>query len=177
MATIKLKIQCKSCGGSGVYQGMGERDGAAVICHTCGGTGCERYEFSYNLFKSRKKTRTVKRVYLSGYGYCIAPKILTLNSYPGPGHTRGPTIDFTKEGVSYKEFLSGKMPKHIHAMACPMMADQDACHKIEGFTDECNRLNVEYLNHIPSCKWHNSCAACWERFEKGGDINGKRKRA
>ncbi len=54
MKKIELDIECQSCNGTGVYRGMGERDGASVVCFTCDGTGCFKYKFEYTLFKERK---------------------------------------------------------------------------------------------------------------------------
>ena len=158
MKTIKKEIECSSCKGTGIYVGMGEKDGAAVICHDCKGTGKYLYIFSYNDFAGRKKKADIKRVYLSSLGYCITPED---NSYDGIG-----MIEMSKEGISYEEFLEGKMPKHIKKMACPMSADQGACHDIKGFDDECKKLNDNhYISHILSCKCKDKMA-CWDRFEK-----------
>jgi len=158
MKKIELKIQCRSCGGTGIYVGIGERDGAAIVCHTCNGTGCEDYYFEYTPFTKRKKKEGIKRVYKDGMGYCIAPKLLV---FKGVG-----TIDMAKEGVSYAEFLEGKMPEHIKTLGCPMQADQGTCHEIKGFIEECDKLNGGYLNMIADCKNHPNKAECWDRFDK-----------
>lgn len=155
MPKIKLKIECQECGGTGVYQGFAERDGAGVICNCCRGSGCEHYEFEYKKFKGRKKSDKIKRVFISGYGYCVGIKPVTLDN--------GIFVDFSKEGVSYKEFLAGKMPEHIKHFGCPMIADQGACHGIKGFTDICNNLNGGFLQLISECK-HKNKIECWERF-------------
>jgi len=158
METIKLKIECQSCNGTGVFQGMAEKSGASVVCHTCKGTGCEDYRFTYTPFTKRKEKEGVKRVFITGYGYCVGTKPITLDN--------GIFVDFSKEGVSYEEFLSGKMPEHIKHMGCPMSADQGACHDIKGFTDVCNELNGGWLNYIPSCIISDKIK-CWERFNRG----------
>jgi hypothetical protein len=155
---IKLKIECKSCKGTGIYVGMGERDGAGVICRTCRGTGCQDYSFEYTPFKRRHKREDIKRVFIQGYGYCIGTKPITLDN--------GVYVDFSKEGVSYKEFLAGNMPKHIKHMACPMLANQSACHNIKGFVDQCERLNGGWISLISECKCKDK-RSCWDRFEKG----------
>jgi hypothetical protein len=152
---IKLKIECKSCNGTGVYVGLAERDGAGVVCHTCKGTGCQDYNFTYTPFKKRQKRKDIKRVFIQGYGYCVGTKPITLDN--------GVFVDFSKEGVSYEEFLAGKMPEHIKQMGCPMLADQSACHDIKGFIDQCEKLNGGWIGHIPSCKCKDKMA-CWERF-------------
>lgn len=36
---IKIECECNACKGTGLYVGMAERDGAAVVCYTCKGTG------------------------------------------------------------------------------------------------------------------------------------------
>ena len=156
---IKLKIECKSCGGTGVYQGIGEMDGAGVVCYSCNGTGCQNYVFDYEKFTKRKTTRKVKRVFLSGYGYCVGIKPITLDS--------GIYVDFSKEGVSYKDFLNGKQPQHIKTMVCPLLADQGACHSIKGFHDKCVELNGGCIGVITSCKYSMNKNECWERFKKG----------
>lgn len=152
-------IVCKSCDGTGIYVGMGERDGAGVICTTCKGTGCQKYKFEYEPFTKRKITKEVKRVFIKGYGYCITTKPITLDN--------GTFVDFSKEGVSYEQFLNGEMPKHIKHMGCPMMADQGACHNIKGFTERCNKENGGYVSYIPDCKCKNKMK-CWEVFEESG---------
>ena len=162
MKEIKLDIECKSCEGTGVYVGMCERGGSGVVCYQCDGTGCQKYSFKYTDFTKRKKCKNVKRVYIKGYGYCITPKPLTLSN--------GIFVDFSKEGVSYQEFLDGEMPKHIKQMACPMMADQGACHDIKNLTDRCNKENDGWVYYIPSCKCKDK-EECWKLFE-GGEING-----
>lgn len=157
MKEIKLDIECQACDGTGVYQGMGERDGAGVVCHRCDGTGCFKYKFQYTPFTKRKLNGNISRVYLSGYGYCINTNPMTLSN--------GVFVDLSKEGVEYEEFLNGKMPKHIKHMACPMMADQGACHEIKGFTAKCAELNGGYVSYIPDCKCSDKIG-CWDRFEK-----------
>lgn len=155
---IELEIECQTCGGTGIYKGFAERNGAAVVCHTCKGTGCEKYHFAYTPFTKRSIDPTAKRVFITGYGYCVGTKPITLDN--------GVFIDFSKEGVSYDEFLSGKMPKHIKQMGCPMIADQGACHDIKGFTDRCNVLDGGYINVISSCRYQPGKSRCWKRFEQ-----------
>ena len=157
MKKIEMVIECQSCKGTGVYQGMAERDGAAVVCHNCNGTGAANYSFSYNEFTGRKTREGVTRVYLNSMGYCIAPHEINFSKI-GP-------IDLSKEGVSYPEFLDGKMPGHIKKLGCPMRADQWACHQIKGFTDKCDELNGGWINSISDCRYYPKRDECWKRFE------------
>jgi hypothetical protein len=156
---IELVIECPACNGTGVYQGMCERGGTAVICHRCDGTGAYTYRFEYNLFQGRQINPNVDRVYESSYDYVISTGILEFKTESGPI-----SINMDKEGVSYKEFLQGKMPKHIESLRCPLRADQDACHKIKGFVDECESLNGGWIGTISSCKYQPFKHKCWERF-------------
>lgn len=162
MAKIELYIECRSCNGTGVYIGMAERDGAAVVCRTCKGAGKEHFVLEYTEFTGRKLREDVKRVYLSGHGYVIAPRQLDVD---GIGR-----VDLGAEGVSYDEFLSGKLPTHIKALGCPMMADQLACHAVKGFTDKCHYLNGGWLSYIPRCANRANMAECWGRFEEARDV-------
>ena len=157
MKTIEMLIECPSCKGTGLYSGMGEKKNVAIICHNCEGSGKHLYKYSYNEFTARKKKEGVKRVYLSGYGYCIADGIL---NFTGIGE-----IDMDKEGVSYDEFAGGKMPTHIKQLACPMLADQGGCHDINGFTDRCNDLGRGWGSDITKCKNRDNKKECWELFE------------
>ena len=159
MPTIERIVQCKSCSGSGVYVGMCERDGAAVVCHVCEGTGKCNYKFEYQEFTGRKKREDVTRVYKQGYGFVIAPAKISFSRNGG--------IDMEKEGVSYDDFLRGEMPQHIKKLACPMLADQSACNKIKGFADECDRLHGSCLlgTLISQCNNQINRLGCWQRFE------------
>ncbi len=155
---IEIDIECPACKATGVYTGMGERDGAAVVCRKCNGTGKYHYSYSYECFVGRRLRDDVKRVYLSGYGFVVTSKKI---KFEGIG-----TIDMNKEGVSYKEFLSGKTPKHIEKLGCPMRADQSACHKIKGFVDKCEELNGGWILNLSECKYAKNKSECWKRFHE-----------
>lgn len=63
----------------------------------------------------------------------------------------------------------------LRRCACPMLVDQDACRKIKGFLEECERLHGRCLwgELITNCshrKFHKH-DECWKRFDeanKGG---------
>lgn len=86
-----IKAVCSGCGGTGLYSGLCEPVGVAVVCLCCGGTGCE--ELAYTPFTKRKGRRGIKTVRCSR------------GSFIGTGV--GP---YGKE-ISYKEFQAGKLPK------------------------------------------------------------------
>ena len=157
MKKIEMMIECPSCSGTGLYSGMGESDNVAIICPACKGSGQFHYMYEYNEFEGRKEKEGIDRVYLKGYGYKIRTGVI---NFSGIGE-----IDMDKEGVSYQEFLEGKQPKHIKTLACPMLADQSACHKIKDFTNKCDELNGGWLSGIKKCDYRDNKAKCWERFE------------
>lgn len=159
MKTIELNIECPSCKGTGVYSGIGESKNVAVICYKCDGTGKFHYVFNYTEFTGRKIKKGIDRVYLSGYGWKIGTGVLNFDNVG--------KIDMDKEGVSYAEFLEGKMPEHIRTLACPMLADQDTCFKIKGFVDVCHGLNRGGLSYISKCNYQINKLECWRRFDKG----------
>ena len=155
----ELDIECKSCNGTGIYVGFGERDGASVICKSCSGTGKQHFEMEYKEFKGIKTRDDITRVYKHNPGYCISPKIINFKEFG--------IIDLTKEGVSYEEFKNGKTPGYIEQLECPMLADQSACHNIPGFVDKCNELHDGSLWGISlsKCTYQKNKAQCWERFK------------
>lgn len=156
MATIEKRIECPPCNGTGVYVGMAERGGAAVVCRQCKGSGEYLYQFQYEEFTGRKKSTGVKRVYRQSYGFVIGTSKINFGDK---------IVDMASEGVSYDEFCAGKMPEHTKSIACPMLADQGSCHKIEGFTDECMKINDGWIGNITSCKGQREKSSCWKRFE------------
>lgn len=88
---MKIKTECKSCQGTGLYRGMAEPEGVAVVCLQCKGTGCVEIEIDYIPFTERKRRNDVEKVYLSRGSFILSC---------GP----------TGESVTYDEFMNGKMP-------------------------------------------------------------------
>ncbi len=153
---MKIDIECKSCGGTGLYVGMAERDGAAVICSTCNGTG--KQELSYTPFTKRKERTDIVRVYSTGGGYVITPKDIVVD---------GKDFPFSTAGCTYKEWLNGVTPKPITFLGCPMRMMQWECHQKKGFIAKCEKLNDGYIFVISACKHQHKKAECWKRFELG----------
>ncbi|TFG98703.1 hypothetical protein E4H12_05240 [Candidatus Thorarchaeota archaeon] len=56
----KIHAECDSCNGTGLYVGFMEREGEAVVCISCGGTG--RQTISYKPYTHRKGKRGIKKV-------------------------------------------------------------------------------------------------------------------
>ncbi len=50
---MKVNVECSACGGTGLYSGMCEGEGCAVICLGCSGSGMAT--LTYKPFTHRKK--------------------------------------------------------------------------------------------------------------------------
>jgi len=62
MQKIEFDEQCQHCGGTGLYRGLGERDGFAVVCNYCEGTGKYHFVHIYEEFTGRKESEGVATV-------------------------------------------------------------------------------------------------------------------
>ena len=152
---IAVKAVCEACGGTGLYQGRAERDGAFVVCYRCKGTGCQT--ITYEPFEARKREPRCRRVYLSGGGYCITDKDVTTEE--------GIKLPFSEAGVTYEEWQAGKKPDHIRFLTCPMRMDQGACHRRKGFVDRCQEIHGGWFSDISTCRGQAQKDRCWERFD------------
>mgnify|MGYP001157472096 FL=1 len=147
-----IKIECPKCGGTGLYQGICERDGAAVVCYACKGSGA--VTFSYNEFTGRKRRNNVRRVYESGGGYVISAEDKTLDN--------GETIRFSQFGCGYEEWLAGCPPLPIKDLYCPNLL----CH--DNLVEGCEDCRVG--SYIYECPHYANRAACWEQYEKAKTV-------
>ena len=57
---MDILTECGSCGGTGLYRGMCESEGTAVICINCGGTGAEKH--TYKEYTGRKHKTGVNKI-------------------------------------------------------------------------------------------------------------------
>jgi hypothetical protein len=148
--------QCGSCGGTGLYVGMAERDAAAVICTDCEGTGKIHIKETFNEFTERKKKNGVKRVYETSGGYGITSKDITT--------PEGLTIHFSKFGVDYKDWLKGQKPLPIEELHCPYQhTSQDLQnHDVNNLYK--NRCIKKLGGYIPDCKFRKEMDKCWDIY-------------
>ena len=160
--SVNVDIECRSCKGTGLYVGIGERDGAAVICHTCKGTGCENISFTYPKFKQRKRRDDVKRVFKNAFMYCHCPNDVTS---PDDGRL----IEFSKGGCSYDEFLQGVQPKPVKTLYCPYQwTHQNSDGSMDALARSRCDGNVRCGQTYNECKLHCDMAECWRLYEQGG---------
>lgn len=152
MKRIEIDETCTSCGGKGLYIGMAERDGAAIVCHTCDGTGCHHYVHEYEDFTERKEETNAIRVYKTNPGIMIGA---------GNGFK---LEDFG--GIDYKEWKDGKsfpQGSEMRKYTCPRWWAQ--CAGSSNLPDwrECNTsLGCSFSK--ADCFKHKD--SCWERYDK-----------
>lgn len=150
MEITKIERECQSCGATGLYTGMGERNGIAVECHTCKGSGKEVVEVRWKPFTMRKDKRGIKQVLQTNPGICAAPGVV-------PG------------GIPYEEWKAGKgFPKRGAEMrqhTCPAWWYQSADYERKPDWDECRATLGASFSSCPSFK---NKSKCWERFDREG---------
>ena len=147
MRKTKIERACQSCGATGLYVGMAERGGAAVVCHTCKGTGKETMVIDWEPFTGRKDIYGVSVVFKVNPGICVAPGVV-------PG---GMAYEAWKRG---EEFGPGmEMRKHT----CPCWWYQTEDYNRRPEWDECNSTLGSTFSKCPHFA---DKAACWERFDK-----------
>ena len=70
--TIRYYAKCNKCDGTGLYVGMGERDGAAVECWECKGIGARLVTIEYEDAPLGRIARTdIRQVHRGNPGICI----------------------------------------------------------------------------------------------------------
>jgi len=164
--TLQGKVECDKCGGTGLYVGIAEKNGSAVICMCCNGTGNVNLKKEYKKFKSLKEKKNVKRVFKNSGGYILSSEDTQTE--------KGNIITFSKYGCTYKEWLEGKIPKPIESLHCPCIHTnqnmQNPKHKAyKLYIEKChNSLSFT----ISDCKHFKNKEECWKRYHQ---LNRKEK--
>jgi hypothetical protein len=156
-----IEIQCPDCAGTGLYVGMAERDGCAVVCCTCKGTGKTFYK--YEPFKCLRHRDGVKRVFARSCGYAHAPNDV--------GTNKG-TVLFSRGGCTYDEWIAGGEPRPVKDLYCPYLWSeqqmQRAEHPANGYhTSVCSKY-IFCGCEITQCAMFEHKHVCWDNFEKLG---------
>ena len=158
---VEIIHQCGSCSGSGLYTGMAERDGSAVICSSCHGTGRSVSKMTFTEFNGRVNKKGVKRVYQSACGYGISSEDIRRDD--------GKIIRFSNAGCSYSEWKFGAIPKPIEDLHCPYMHSsqkmQHSSHKANPlYMSDC-RKNMSF-GLITDCKMFSCKERCWKKYHE-----------
>jgi hypothetical protein len=145
---IRVKHECGSCHGTGLYSSMGESKHAAVVCRPCKGSGCR--ETVFQPFTGRKELPGIQRVYQANPG---------IKTGTGNGHTLDdfggmPTADW----IAGKPFTKGS---EMRKFTCPRwwtqcvggpMPEWEAC-------SSCLGSSFSQCVHFPEK------AECWDLWD------------
>ena len=156
----KIEVECGFCGGTGLFMDCyGVNGGAAVVCHTCNGSGHVTME--YTPWNGKLKRRNgVKRVFDETYGYDIYAE--------DTPDVSGNTIHFSQYGCTYEEWLEGVKPRPIEELRCPFSYDRRMAQKACGCKNE---MSTTYF--IPDCSHFKDKAECWKKFNAKSKVKAK----
>jgi len=146
---IEFDQECESCGGTGLYVGIGESDGAAIVCHTCRGEGHHQRKIVYRDFKFRAEKPGIKRVFLANPGIGIG------------GRAGFALEDFG--GIPYKNWLAGlPFPRgsEMRKFTCPAWWFQSADYDLKPKWNEC-----AMMGSFGACPHFPDKAGCWARWD------------
>lgn len=149
METWEIDCECRACKGTGLYVGLAERDGSAVVCHRCKGSGREHITVNYTPFTKRVARKNVVRVFETNPGICIGS---------GNGHS---LEDFG--GIPYEDWVAGKsfgLGTENREYTCPAWFYQSADYKKKPNWDTCRGFGS-----FSACKHFSDKASCWKRFD------------
>lgn len=146
--TIELDQECPSCGGTGVYVGMAERDGYAVECRTCKGKGEYHFTHTYVPFTGRKDLDGVKIVVEVNPGIMLGKD------------EKGRDLDFG--GIPYEDWKNGAPfeRSEMRNYSCPAWWYQLADYKQKPQWRKCIGVGV-----FADCRHFGEKHVCWKQFD------------
>ena len=148
MRIFEVDAACSDCAQTGLYKGMGEGQGIAVVCSRCKGTGKAHLKLQWEDFTGRKERQDVSRVLLTN---------------PGIGAGRG--NGYSEEdfgGISYSDWLAGKKfgkGTEMRRFVCPAWWYQSADYSRKPDWKECG------WGAFSSCEHFHQKDKCWQRFD------------
>lgn len=148
MKIIEHVEQCRECQGTGLYLGFAERDGIAVVCRNCKGTGASRYRHEYEEFKGRREREDVVRVLRGNPGIIV-------------GSLHGNYSRFG--GMSYFDWTRGEPfspGSEMRDFVCPAWWYQSVDGGKKPHWKECG------FGAFSECKHFPDKASCWTRWDK-----------
>lgn len=149
MPNIEFDEVCGRCGGTGIYQGRAEDEGAGTVCHVCEGTGCHHFEHEYDEFKERVVRTDIKQVYEHNPGIGIGE---------GDGYT---LEEFG--GMPYDEWVKGKpfeIGMEMRKYTCPAWWYQGADYEKKPRWKECI-----LSGGFNACSSFPTKEACWKKWD------------
>jgi len=153
--THQIQEVCTSCNGTGLYVGMTEMDGAAIVCASCKGTGYRVHE--YTPFKKRELRPNVKRVYQVNPGIVIREgEDLRLNQCGG---------------MSYQDWRNGRefdRGMEMRKFTCPAWWYQCANYKKQPAWKRCDEGRKTCMT-FSKCKFFHVKHECWAKFDASAE--------
>ena len=150
-------VECNKCHGTGLYQGLAERDGAFVVCHSCNGKGCIEFKEIFHKLFTRKKQSKCKRVYSRGCSVVITDKDVTSRD--------NIFMPFSKYGCSYKDWLEGVKPIPLKFIDCPYLEDRSLQTKDKNSLYKIRCKDNVGFGSINECKLFHEKEKCWKIYE------------
>ena len=155
---IEIKRECPSCRGTGLFKGMAEREGFAVVCHNCHGKG-------WNVFKLQYNDPPVKRLPLFD-----VDTVLEFN--PGIVCGSHPTLQLPSfGGMPYADWVANKpFPpgSEMRNYTCPTWWYQGTDYKKKPTWDECGMMLGDSFSN---CKCFPTKDLCWNRWDKENECD------
>ncbi len=152
---IEFDEKCQTCGGTGLYVGLAEHDGAGIVCIRCKGTGIVHFKHEYEEPVKHVRRNDVTRVYESNPGI-----VLKTNSEKGCS-----LADFG--GMSFDDWDVGKpFPKgsENRLFVCPAWWYQSVDYKKKPDWDICT-----FGGTFSGCDHFGNKDKCWKRFDSEQD--------
>ena len=156
---VRGEAQCDDCKGTGLYVGMAERNGAAVECWKCRGSGYVSVNLKFAKFTGRKKRKGVVRVFDSAHGYGLSAEDVM--------NKDGKLIRFSEAGCAYKDWLKGVKPVPIKDLHCPYQhtnQDLQLKDRHDLYKTRCNN-GLSLGGRLADCKFRSAMATCWEIYD------------
>ncbi|MFA6355312.1 MAG: hypothetical protein WCW65_02715 [Candidatus Paceibacterota bacterium] len=170
----KIKVECPTCKGTGLFAGCCEAKDAAVVCSHCKGKGwvfLNTLEVNngevYTIFTTLNRKRGVIRIYESSCGYGVMATDYTVKKEDEDEDSEvGKVYEFSKYGVLYKDWLKGKKPIPMKQLYCPYVYDNRGVGS--GPCSRCEEGMGEHMS-MNRCKYfRKDHEKCWEEYEKSG---------
>jgi hypothetical protein len=143
---------CKSCDGTGLYIGFAEKEGCAVVCYHCKGTGGNGI--------TRKEKYGVIRVFAHSAGYGHAP------TGRHKHNKTGKYFNFEDGGCTYEEWKQGVQPRPLKGLYCPYLwTQQELQNKDKNglYKNYCSKILG--FNSIIDCKRYPKMDECWDIYD------------
>lgn len=149
---ISVSAVCRSCSGTGLYVGMAERNGAAVVCATCRGTG--ETSVAYEPFVER-----------------AAPPEKVTSVHVARGYGLDPAHPLCDGGMPVEGWKPGATVPADEKLYCPFLyTHQDWCAHPDPKWGGPPFAAVGRM--IPDCPLWPQKAECWQRYHEASDAPG-----